>query len=97
MCLACDRHKEIQALSKLHFNYRDKPRPGGYASSLAGSLQTYAAEDVLLASYNVSTQYDPVAINDVLNVMTPAAARVLWSSKKFQVAALTLRRFVGKL
>lgn len=78
-------------MSKLHFNYRDKPRPGGYASSLAGSLQTYAPEDVLLASYNVSTQYDPVAINDVLNVMTPAAVRVLWSSKKFQVAAWPLR------
>ncbi|KAK9834702.1 hypothetical protein WJX74_008107 [Apatococcus lobatus] len=79
-----DRHKEIQALSKLHFNYRDKPRPGGYTSSLAGSLQTYAPEDVLLASYNVSTQYDAAAINAVLNVMTPAAVRVMWSSKTFQ-------------
>ena len=85
------RHKEIQALSRLHFNYRDKPRPGGYASSLAGSLQTCAPENVLLATYNVSTEYDAAAIHAVLDVMTPSAVRVMWSSKTFQVYAISPR------
>ena len=44
--------------------------------------------DLLLALHNVPQEYDEAAIRAVLQELTPANVRIMWSSKLFQVSTV---------
>lgn len=141
----CCRFEEMQALSRMRFNFSDKISPGRLTSalsqvlqvsvarslsiiqatsnlrvnlathwyfggSLAGlklrscvdasfhpshrlrftsgvRLQRVPAKHALLALHHVPLTFDPAAIQEVLDCLTPDQARIMWSSKDFQVAS----------
>ena len=45
----------------------------------------YVCRDLLLGLHNVPQEYDESAIRGVLEELTPAHVRIMWSSKLFQV------------
>ena len=45
-----------------------------------------SCRDLLLALHNVPQEYNEAAIRNVLQELTPANARIMWSSKLFQVS-----------
>ena len=46
-------HEEVRNLSQIRFNFRDKPTPYNYVTSLSGLMQQYDDSDLLLAMYHV--------------------------------------------
>lgn len=73
--------REMEALARLRFDYRDKLNPYSYVTSLSNGMQLYRPEDLLLAVYSVPLQYDPELIAQVIADLTPENARVMWASK----------------
>ena len=45
---------------------------------------------MLLALHSVPQEYDEAAIQAVLQELTPANVRIMWSSKRFQVSCCAL-------
>ncbi|KAG1675762.1 hypothetical protein FOA52_012418 [Chlamydomonas sp. UWO 241] len=74
-------HDEVCNLSRLNFDNRDKPRPYSYVTSLAGALQLYPEEDVLLACYHVPQEFKPALISEALACMSLSSVRACWTSK----------------
>lgn len=57
--------KEMQSLSRLRFDFRDKPNPYDYASLLAHGMNIYGLESLLESSYAVPLEFDPDKIRQV--------------------------------
>eukprot|EP00058_Branchiostoma_floridae_P015652 XP_002601140.1 hypothetical protein BRAFLDRAFT_75587 [Branchiostoma floridae] len=69
---------ECKDLSALKFRFKDKEMPRNYTSHLAGLLQQYPLDHVLVAPY-LCEDYKPELIDDVLSKLTPEGDRQQWS------------------
>ena len=87
--------EEMQALSRLKFEYRDTMDPYQYVSSLAHGMQVYPLDSLLLCMYNVPLRYDEALIRSVVDDLTPEKARVMWSSKTLESACVLAEPWYG--
>ncbi|XP_008428221.1 insulin-degrading enzyme isoform X2 [Poecilia reticulata] len=74
---------ECKDLSKVAFRFKDKERPRGYTSKVAGLLHYYPLEEVLAAEYLLE-DFRPDLIEMVLDKLQPENVRVAVVSKSFE-------------
>uniref|UniRef100_A0A8C4F6G5 Insulin-degrading enzyme n=1 Tax=Dicentrarchus labrax TaxID=13489 RepID=A0A8C4F6G5_DICLA len=70
-------------LNKVAFRFKDKERPRGYTSKVAGLLHYYPLEEVLAAEYLLE-DFRPDLIEMVLDKLRPEHVRVAVVSKSFE-------------
>ncbi|XP_019411060.1 PREDICTED: insulin-degrading enzyme [Crocodylus porosus] len=70
-------------LNAVAFRFKDKERPRGYTSKLAGMLHYYPIEEVLAAEYLLE-EFRPDLIEMVLDKLKPENVRVAIVSKSFE-------------
>nr|XP_057920921.1 insulin-degrading enzyme isoform X2 [Doryrhamphus excisus] len=75
--------QECKDLNKVAFRFKDKERPRGYTSKVAGLLHYYPLEEVLAAEYLLE-DFRPDLIEMVLNKLRPEHVRVVLVSKSFE-------------
>uniref|UniRef100_A0A3Q2FJJ0 Insulin-degrading enzyme n=1 Tax=Cyprinodon variegatus TaxID=28743 RepID=A0A3Q2FJJ0_CYPVA len=75
--------EECKDLSKVAFRFKDKERPRGYTSKVAGLLHYYPLEEVLAAEYLLE-DFRPDLIEMVLDKLRPENVRVAVVSKSFE-------------
>uniref|UniRef100_A0A672HCC5 Insulin-degrading enzyme n=1 Tax=Salarias fasciatus TaxID=181472 RepID=A0A672HCC5_SALFA len=74
---------ECKDLNKVAFRFKDKERPRGYTSKVAGLLHYYPLEEVLAAEYLLE-DFRPDLIEMVLDKLRPEQVRVAVVSKSFE-------------
>nr|XP_043901577.1 insulin-degrading enzyme isoform X4 [Solea senegalensis] len=74
---------ECKDLNKVAFRFKDKERPRGYTSKVAGLLHYYPLEEVLAAEYLLE-DFRPDLIEMVLDKLRPEFVRVAVVSKSFE-------------
>ncbi|XP_035029191.2 insulin-degrading enzyme isoform X2 [Hippoglossus stenolepis] len=74
---------ECKDLNKVAFRFKDKERPRGYTSKVAGLLHYYPLEEVLAAEYLLE-DFRPDLIQMVLDKLRPEHVRVAVVSKSFE-------------
>ncbi|XP_042192680.1 insulin-degrading enzyme isoform X1 [Callorhinchus milii] len=74
---------ECKDLNAMAFRFKDKERPRGYTSKLAGSLHYYPIEEVLAADFLLE-EFQPELIEMVLDKLIPENVRVAVVSKTFE-------------
>uniref|UniRef100_A0A3Q3J3I8 Insulin-degrading enzyme n=1 Tax=Monopterus albus TaxID=43700 RepID=A0A3Q3J3I8_MONAL len=75
--------EECKDLNKVAFRFKDKERPRGYTSKVAGLLHYYPIEEVLAAEYLLE-DFRPDLIEMVLHKLRPEHVRVAVVSKSFE-------------
>ncbi|XP_043912628.1 insulin-degrading enzyme isoform X1 [Protopterus annectens] len=75
--------QECKDLNAMAFRFKDKERPRGYTSKLAGLLHYYPLEEVLAAEYLLE-EFRPDLIEMVLHNLRPQNVRVAVVSKSFE-------------
>ncbi|XP_071337418.1 insulin-degrading enzyme isoform X2 [Trachinotus anak] len=75
--------EECKDLNKVAFRFKDKERPRGYTSKVAGLLHYYPLEEVLAAEYLLE-DFRPDLIEMVLDKLRPEYVRVAVVSKSFE-------------
>ncbi|KAH0623624.1 hypothetical protein JD844_006573 [Phrynosoma platyrhinos] len=75
--------QECKDLNAVAFRFKDKERPRGYTSKLAGMLHYYPIEEVLAAEYLLE-EFRPDLIEMVLDKLRPENVRVAIVSKAFE-------------
>ncbi|XP_076025376.1 insulin-degrading enzyme isoform X2 [Genypterus blacodes] len=75
--------QECKDLNKVAFRFKDKERPRGYTSKVAGLLHYYPLEEVLAAEYLLE-DFRPDLIEMVLDKLRPEHVRVAVVSKSFE-------------
>ncbi|KAJ6668915.1 hypothetical protein lerEdw1_007724 [Lerista edwardsae] len=75
--------QECKDLNAVAFRFKDKERPRGYTSKLAGMLHYYPIEEVLAAEYLLE-EFRPDLIEMVLDKLRPENVRVAIVSKTFE-------------
>jgi insulysin len=76
-------YDEVNSLGKIKFAFKDKEKPISYVSSLTSDMHVYEMDDLLSANYYLS-KFDPEAIKNLYNYMTPEKMKVAVISKKFE-------------
>jgi len=74
--------KESKALSEMHFRFKEKSDPVGYAVDLASNMQIYPPQYVIAAPFAYE-KYDPALIEDLFRMLDPAKADVFLCARKF--------------
>ncbi|XP_028845325.1 insulin-degrading enzyme isoform X2 [Denticeps clupeoides] len=75
--------QECKDLNTVAFRFKDKERPRGYTSKVAGLLHYYPLEEVLAAEYLLE-EFRPDLIEMVLDNLRPDNVRVAVVSKSFE-------------
>uniref|UniRef100_A0A8C5V742 Insulin-degrading enzyme n=1 Tax=Microcebus murinus TaxID=30608 RepID=A0A8C5V742_MICMU len=75
--------QECKDLNAVAFRFKDKERPRGYTSKIAGILHYYPLEEVLTAEYFLE-EFRPDLIEMVLDKLRPENVRVAIVSKSFE-------------
>ncbi|XP_030626254.1 insulin-degrading enzyme isoform X2 [Chanos chanos] len=75
--------QECKDLNTVAFRFKDKERPRGYTSKVAGLLHYYPLEEVLAAEYLLE-EFRPDLIEMVLDKLRPEHVRVAVVSKSFE-------------
>uniref|UniRef100_A0A671RBP9 Insulin-degrading enzyme n=1 Tax=Sinocyclocheilus anshuiensis TaxID=1608454 RepID=A0A671RBP9_9TELE len=75
--------QECKDLNTVAFRFKDKERPRGYTSKVAGLLHYYPLEKVLAAEYLLE-EFRPDLIEMVLDKLRPENVRVAVVSKSFE-------------
>ncbi|XP_051504314.1 insulin-degrading enzyme isoform X2 [Myxocyprinus asiaticus] len=75
--------QECKDLNTVAFRFKDKERPRGYTSKVAGLLHYYPLEEVLAAEYLLE-EFRPDLIEMVLDKLRPENFRVAVVSKSFE-------------
>ncbi|KAF3827763.1 hypothetical protein GH733_000998 [Mirounga leonina] len=75
--------QECKDLNAVAFRFKDKERPRGYTSKIAGILHYYPLEEVLTAEYLLE-EFRPDLIEMVLDKLRPENVRVAIVSKSFE-------------
>ncbi|XP_047668117.1 insulin-degrading enzyme isoform X1 [Tachysurus fulvidraco] len=75
--------QECKDLNTVAFRFKDKERPRGYTSKVAGLLHYYPLEEVLAAEYMLE-DFRPDLIEMVLDKLRPENVRVAVVSKSFE-------------
>ncbi|XP_066457093.1 insulin-degrading enzyme isoform X2 [Eleutherodactylus coqui] len=75
--------QECKDLNAVAFRFKDKERPRGYTSKLAGLQHYYPLEEVLAAEYLLE-EFRPDLIEMVLDKLRPENVRVAIVSKSFE-------------
>uniref|UniRef100_A0A4X2LTN1 Insulin degrading enzyme n=1 Tax=Vombatus ursinus TaxID=29139 RepID=A0A4X2LTN1_VOMUR len=75
--------QECKDLNAVAFRFKDKERPRGYTSKIAGILHYYPLEEVLAAEYLLE-EFRPDLIEMVLDKLRPENVRVAIVSKSFE-------------
>lgn len=76
-------HDEVTALRRLAYDYRERPDPFSYTSSLASQLQLQPPAHVLHTMYHVPLDFSESAVRDLLAALGPESAMFLWTSHAF--------------
>jgi len=74
--------EEMKALAEMNFNFRDKQNPMSVVTNMASAMQMYPVEHTLLGMYGVPMEFNPAAIHEVLDCITPDKLMLMWSSKR---------------
>ncbi|XP_039527694.1 insulin-degrading enzyme isoform X2 [Pimephales promelas] len=74
--------QECKDLNNVAFRFKDKERPRGYTSKVAGLLHYYPLEEILAAEYLLE-EFRPDLIEMVLDKLRPENVRVAVVSKSF--------------
>jgi secreted Zn-dependent insulinase-like peptidase len=69
------------ALHALTFDYREKPDPFHYTSSLAHGMHLYPLRHLLQASSHVPLKWDEAAVRGVLDALRPEECNAMWVSQ----------------
>ncbi|XP_077053081.1 insulin-degrading enzyme isoform X2 [Siphateles boraxobius] len=75
--------QECKDLNTVAFRFKDKERPRGYTSKVAGLLHYYPLEEILAAEYLLE-EFRPDLIEMVLDKLRPENVRVAVVSKSFE-------------
>ncbi|XP_041865501.1 insulin-degrading enzyme-like [Melanotaenia boesemani] len=75
--------EECKDLRKIAFRFKDKERPRGYTSSVAGQIHYYPLEEALAGEYLLE-DFRPDLIKMLLNKLRPENLRVTVVSKSFE-------------
>uniref|UniRef100_A0AAR2JYT8 Insulin-degrading enzyme n=1 Tax=Pygocentrus nattereri TaxID=42514 RepID=A0AAR2JYT8_PYGNA len=75
--------QECKDLNAVAFRFKDKERPRGYTSKVAGLLHYYPLEEILAAEYMLE-DFRPDLIEMVLDKLRPENVRVAVVSKSFE-------------
>ncbi|XP_067091870.1 insulin-degrading enzyme isoform X2 [Osmerus mordax] len=75
--------QECKDLNNVAFRFKDKERPRGYTSKVAGLLHYYPLEEILAAEYLLE-DFRPDLIQMVLDKLRPEQVRVAVVSKSFE-------------
>ncbi|CAM4727738.1 hypothetical protein PO909_019079 [Leuciscus waleckii] len=75
--------QECKDLNTVAFRFKDKERPRGYTSKVAGLLHYYPLEEILAAEYLLE-EFKPDLIEMVLDKLRPENVRVAVVSKSFE-------------
>ncbi|XP_026869912.2 insulin-degrading enzyme isoform X4 [Electrophorus electricus] len=75
--------QECKDLNTVAFRFKDKERPRGYTSKVAGLLHYYPLEEILAAEYMLE-DFRPDLIEMVLKKLQPENVRVAVVSKSFE-------------
>ncbi|XP_023863299.1 insulin-degrading enzyme isoform X1 [Salvelinus sp. IW2-2015] len=75
--------QECKDLNTVAFRFKDKERPRGYTSKVAGLLHYYPLEEILAAEYLLE-DFRPDLIEMVLDKLRPEYVRVAVVSKSFE-------------
>ncbi|XP_008320371.2 insulin-degrading enzyme isoform X1 [Cynoglossus semilaevis] len=75
--------EECKDLNRVAFRFKDKERPRGYTSKVAGLLHYYPLEEVLAAEYLLE-DFRPDLIEMVLDKLRPEYVRVAVVSKSYE-------------
>ncbi|XP_037637907.1 insulin-degrading enzyme isoform X1 [Sebastes umbrosus] len=75
--------EECKDLNKVAFRFKDKERPRGYTSKVAGLVHYYPLEEILAAEYLLE-DFRPDLIQMVLDKLRPEHVRVAVVSKSFE-------------
>ncbi|XP_029496768.1 insulin-degrading enzyme-like isoform X2 [Oncorhynchus nerka] len=75
--------QECKDLNTVAFRFKDKERPRGYTSKVAGLLHYYPLEEILAAEYLLE-DFRPDLIDMVLDKLRPEYVRVAVVSKSFE-------------
>uniref|UniRef100_A0A8C0JL57 Insulin-degrading enzyme n=1 Tax=Canis lupus dingo TaxID=286419 RepID=A0A8C0JL57_CANLU len=75
--------QNFKDLNAVAFRFKDKERPRGYTSKIAGILHYYPLEEVLTAEYLLE-EFRPDLIEMVLDKLRPENVRVAIVSKSFE-------------
>ncbi|XP_063047624.1 insulin-degrading enzyme isoform X2 [Engraulis encrasicolus] len=75
--------QECKDLNNVAFRFKDKERPRGYTSKVAGLLHYYPLEEILAAEYLLE-DFRPDLIEMVLDKLRPENVRVAVVSKSFE-------------
>ncbi|XP_048125258.1 insulin-degrading enzyme isoform X2 [Alosa alosa] len=75
--------QECKDLNNVAFRFKDKERPRGYTSKVAGLLHYYPLEEILAAEYLLE-DFRPDLIQMVLDKLLPENVRVAVVSKSFE-------------
>ncbi|XP_034755125.1 insulin-degrading enzyme isoform X2 [Etheostoma cragini] len=75
--------EECKDLNKVAFRFKDKERPRGYTSKVAGLVHYYPLEEILAAEYLLE-DFRPDLIEMVLDKLRPEHVRVAVVSKSFE-------------
>ncbi|XP_051778792.1 insulin-degrading enzyme isoform X2 [Erpetoichthys calabaricus] len=75
--------QECKDLNNVAFRFKDKERPRGYTSKIAGLLHYYPLDEVLAAEYLLE-EFRPDLIEMVLDKLRPENVRVAVVSKSFE-------------
>jgi len=78
---------------QISFLFKNQLEPIDYVKSISANMQFYAIEDVLSADF-YQTKFDPEAIENILEHLTPEKMKVKVISKKYQAEykKMTLRK-----
>ncbi|XP_039639497.1 insulin-degrading enzyme isoform X1 [Perca fluviatilis] len=75
--------EECKDLNKVAFRFKDKERPRGYTSKVAGLVHYYPLEEILAAEYLLE-DFRPDLIEMVLDKLRPEHVRVAVVSRSFE-------------
>ena len=76
-------HDELCELKKIEFTYKDKEEAITYVSEIAGNMQIYNMEHVVVGKHFIK-KFEPDLIQQVLNHLKPEFVKIFAVSKKFQ-------------
>lgn len=85
--------KESKALADMHFRFKEKSDPVGYAVGLASALQIYPPQYAVSAAYTYET-YQPKLVEDLFAALSPAKVDIFIMAKKFAGAKGNVREVV---
>lgn len=86
--------KEVQAISVIHFRFKDKEKPVQLVTSVSKCLHDYELKDVLCGPYLLS-DFDKDTVKQLLDYLIPEKIRIMVVAKMFEETADQTEEWYG--